>query len=955
MRKINFFLSHSSDDKKMIVQPVANALGSLGMTVWVDEAELTVGDSLVGEIQNALISCDLAVVFISKSFLSNGWSMEELKAMLNIQLSKKTKFVLPVVIDIPLNELQDTLPFIAEKKYIPWNNNPQEIANKLLASHKKYIKIHSATSSNEKPRSRNYMVLPKEVEEQIDMYRNHIARNEFGTAFHIFFERPNPENSLNYVLDFVYSRCDDHLDLLSDLFKDIKSNPHKFTPSQRAKVFNAHARAYKNTGQLDDAIKTFRQQIDIEVPTHESGVHTYANFINALRLAGRLYEATDLGHQLLRLSHDETPKSIGYSLYWNGIVAAAKGFYKEAELLLRQAEQVFEAIAEDDKYRGLGRTYAHIALLELWLGNASIAWPLANQSHLMAENHGESRETIFTSRLMGMASLAMGNYQQSEKHLTDAQNKAQDVGYLEEELEATIGLAELDSRDGKLTMAEQKLRDVERRAHEGRYRLLRVDSLNALTQVFRESGRCKQAIKAALNAYQCACCDNRPYAYERGLLIAGQHLVELNTELPVVCTVNGARLFLPQNDSSCDKPRRNKAHLRYEFAENLRIIRGSYRYAPTKFIKLLREDWQAVCQIVKKQPVTLTPQYVEIHVEEHCNLSCFHCRGELRKVPNREEKFLPAPELKCLIDEIQTLNNKAFIRFSGLIGEPFIHPNIIELFNYTSQKGLRWGVTTNGVKMAGEVINALMNADYVHISLDAGSNKTYQELKNGMPNDFDTVLQNVKDFLRQRESCASMPQLIVSVLLQNENISELQSISQHLKEIGVDSLEIKMQHFDKRRRMSKEIVEEAYSVIEDVRRLDDGGFRVVVVQTKEQAFNKIRKSKGNITFSKCYANELGLNATVDPDGNLQTCCQYYQETLGKQGSLTELGFSQVWRGESRTKILGLDPRYICVNCSPSDEFVNKFVSFLSRANSIDSDFLRWAEKQITLILEHEFD
>jgi pyruvate-formate lyase-activating enzyme len=332
--------------------------------------------------------------------------------------------------------------------------------------------------------------------------------------------------------------------------------------------------------------------------------------------------------------------------------------------------------------------------------------------------------------------------------------------------------------------------------------------------------------------------------------------------------------------------------------------------------------------------------------------------------------------LERIVTEIHSLNSKAFIRFSGLIGDPLRPSYIAAVFECVSQAGLEWGVTTNGLgdrsrNIPEELYQSLMNANYVHVSLDAGTDETYRRLKRGRTGDFDTVLKHVTEILQRRELRRKdfhrrqdrdvEPAVVVSVLLQPENFRELLAISQRVKDMGVDSVEIKMQHFHADRRMSEREVKEAYRVIDEVRQLDDGRFCVVVVQSEDQAIGKVRGNDVSITFSRCYANELGLNATVDPAGNLQTCCQYYQGTLGPQGCATKLGFGQVWSSDERRATLRRDPREIlsdrqdqyqrrCTNCSPSDEFVNRFIDFLRRANEEDPEFLTWAGKQIDSVL-----
>ena len=49
-RQYDVFISHASEDKEEVVRPLANALKDEGLSVWYDEFELKIGDSLRGKI-----------------------------------------------------------------------------------------------------------------------------------------------------------------------------------------------------------------------------------------------------------------------------------------------------------------------------------------------------------------------------------------------------------------------------------------------------------------------------------------------------------------------------------------------------------------------------------------------------------------------------------------------------------------------------------------------------------------------------------------------------------------------------------------------------------------------------------------------------------------------------------------------------------------------------------------
>jgi MoaA/NifB/PqqE/SkfB family radical SAM enzyme len=387
--------------------------------------------------------------------------------------------------------------------------------------------------------------------------------------------------------------------------------------------------------------------------------------------------------------------------------------------------------------------------------------------------------------------------------------------------------------------------------------------------------------------------------------------------------------------------------LRREFEAYLSLVKGRYRYTQSKYSLLLGEKWAEVRRIVEGKAVLSVPSHFEIHPCEPCQLHCKYCRGELRPVP-RVEEIIDTSRLLQLIQDIHRLNPTAFIRFSGTIGEPLLHPDVRKFFALIrSLRGLHYGVTTNGLLLHKDgVVNELMFADYVHVSLDAGSDDTYRTLKGGRPGDFGRVIENLATLRSEKRENQSAVDLIVSLVIQEENYAEIPRLSRTLREIGINTFELKMQHFDERRHMTPVSLHLAYENIREVQVRDSGPeYSIIVVQPEEAALAKLRGGARSVDFPQCYANRLGLNATIDSRGQLQSCCQYYQGTLGVQGEIGE-SLIAVWGGHHRQAVLDKDPRAHCIGCSPSDEFVNRFVAFLVRAHGRDSSFLDWVETRL---------
>lgn len=791
----------------------------------------------------------------------------------------------------------------------------------------------------------------------IQSYEAFIKVGEFTAAWRCF----QYDFKLNYRLDFELSWHTEHLRLLLMLFPSgIENNPALDDVNDIAGALNALARAYKNVGQPGKAVNIFRRELELQKAGTLHRVMGLANLTNTLRLTGRFSEAEDAAGQLMiEASRVNDPKWEAYSLYWNGILCSESGSTDEAVLLLRQAQVLFEHL-QDRKASaaGRGRTYAHLAQLELWLGNAMGALCFGRHAQQLANEHDEGREFIFTARLIGAASMRLADQSRSLEDLNRAVRDAQACSYWEEWLAATISLAELQQRKHTHTnIATRDLLNAEVRcqAESGPYAMLLADFDIALCEILRSSNRRDLAIEAAKRALVSAVGDKSPHHYHWGALQAKRQLLELGEpqpEMPPLSTVRSQ--ISPADILGLDEHQKMKAELRARFTEFIRSVTGHYRYAPAKFARLLREDWKAIRSLIEGRDITVPPQFVELHVGHPCNLNCSYCRGKLREKPD-DEVFLGQRHIANTVKEIYRTNPNAFIRFSGLIGEPLLHADLVEIFEMMGKKGeARWGITTNGIRMEGpRLLRSLLKAKHVHVSVDAGSNETYRTLKGGghAPT-FDKVIHNITELAKMKSEVSSETKIVASFLLQTENYRELPGLALALKKASVDSIEVKMQHFDSRRGMSEDQVNEAYQIIGRVQReLSDEKFHVVVVQTQSQAVDKIRLDAHPIRFEKCYANLLGLSPTIDPTGNVQMCCQYYQRTLGAVGSIKQKTFDAIWNGRQRQSALKQNPCDHCINCSPSDDFVNRFVQFLKDAYRQDATFLDWVEQEVKPLLD----
>lgn len=104
------FLSHSSKDK-FFARKLAEELSKFGIKVWIDEAEMKVGDSLIDKISHAIDKSDYVAAILSNNSVQSNWVKKELHIAMTREIEGRNLTILPILIEqclIP-SFLQDKL------------------------------------------------------------------------------------------------------------------------------------------------------------------------------------------------------------------------------------------------------------------------------------------------------------------------------------------------------------------------------------------------------------------------------------------------------------------------------------------------------------------------------------------------------------------------------------------------------------------------------------------------------------------------------------------------------------------------------------------------------------------------------------------------------------------------------------------------------------------------------
>lgn len=109
------FLSHASEDKDSVAKPLRDLLVARGLTVWLDDEQLTVGDSLRTQIERGIANSRFGLVVLSPSFLSKrNWTAKELNALFALDRPDHKK-VLPVWHELDATLVERHAPMLADR------------------------------------------------------------------------------------------------------------------------------------------------------------------------------------------------------------------------------------------------------------------------------------------------------------------------------------------------------------------------------------------------------------------------------------------------------------------------------------------------------------------------------------------------------------------------------------------------------------------------------------------------------------------------------------------------------------------------------------------------------------------------------------------------------------------------------------------------------------------------
>jgi radical SAM protein with 4Fe4S-binding SPASM domain len=266
------------------------------------------------------------------------------------------------------------------------------------------------------------------------------------------------------------------------------------------------------------------------------------------------------------------------------------------------------------------------------------------------------------------------------------------------------------------------------------------------------------------------------------------------------------------------------------------------------------------------------PISLSIEPTTSCNLRCPECPSGLRTF-TRPTGMLEVETFRKVIDELgDTLTYLTFY----FQGEPFLHPNFLDMVEDASSKGIYTATSTNAHYLREDQARQTVASglDRLIISIDGTTQETYQSYRKG--GDLSKVIAGTKEIIRfKKEMKSQTPHVVFQFLVVRQNEHQIADVYRLASELGVDQVVLKTAQIYNYQNGSDLIpVNEKYSRYQ---KLPDGKFEI------KNGFE-----------NNCW--KMWNSCVITWDGKVVPCC-FDKDAKYVLGNTDNSTFEEIWRGE----------------------------------------------------------
>lgn len=308
---------------------------------------------------------------------------------------------------------------------------------------------------------------------------------------------------------------------------------------------------------------------------------------------------------------------------------------------------------------------------------------------------------------------------------------------------------------------------------------------------------------------------------------------------------------------------------------------------------ILRSYYQS--RITGSPSISGLPVSISVEPTTSCNLRCPECPSGLRSF-TRPTGMLQQDMFKNTIDQLRDTLTYLTFYFQG---EPYLHPQFLDMVKYASSQGIYTSTSTNAHYLREDIARQTVESglDRLIISIDGTSQDTYEAYRVG--GDLSKVIEGTKNIIAWKKKLKSKtPHVIFQFLVVRPNEHQIPEVYALADKLGVDQVVLKTAQIYEYEKGSDLIpVQEKYS---RYRKLRDGSFAIK-----------------NSLDNHCW--KMWHSCVITWDGKVVPCC-FDKDANFVLGNLNEQSFKDIWFGEQyhtfRTSLLKSRSEIeICKNCT----------------------------------------
>jgi len=266
------------------------------------------------------------------------------------------------------------------------------------------------------------------------------------------------------------------------------------------------------------------------------------------------------------------------------------------------------------------------------------------------------------------------------------------------------------------------------------------------------------------------------------------------------------------------------------------------------------------------------PLSISVEPTTSCNLRCPECPSGLRSF-TRPTGMLQKDLFHQVIDQLHPTLSYLIFYFQG---EPYLHPQFLDLVAYASSKSIYTATSTNAHYLTDKNAEATVRSglDRLIISIDGTSQDTYQSYRVG--GSLEKVIDGTRTIVEwKRRLKSKTPHLVFQFLVVKPNEHEIPEVYQLAKSLGVDEVKLKTAQIYDYKNGSPLIPSlEKYS---RYRKLADGKYAI------KNSFD-----------NHCW--KMWHSCVVTWDGKVVPCC-FDKDAHYVLGDLNKNTFREIWQGE----------------------------------------------------------